>query len=47
MTDEDKKITEKKCKEADEVGVGGKRREKKQVSGRQTKSRRICSYDHN
>lgn len=43
MTDEDKKITEKKCREVDEVGAGDRGREKKRVSDRQTKSRRICS----
>lgn len=39
MTDEDKKITEKRCREADEVGAGDGRREEKWVSDRPTKSR--------
>lgn len=39
MTDEDKKITEKRCGEADDVGAGDGRREEKWVSDRPTKSR--------
>lgn len=46
MTDEDKKIAEKKCGEADEVDAGDRRRGKKRVNGRPTKSRGLHVVAH-
>lgn len=47
MTDEEKKIAEKKCREVDEVEYRRQKKREKRVNDRRTKSKRICShYDY-